>query len=74
MYRQQNAGQNQNLMTANKTSEHGAKFKYLSVTVTNQDYIHEEARSIAISGNTCYHSVHNHPSSHLLSKNAKKKT
>jgi len=38
-------------------------------TVTNQSCIHEEIKSRLVSGNACYHSVHNLLSSHLLSKN-----
>jgi hypothetical protein len=34
-----NAGQNHNLMTANKTLENVAKFKYAAMRVKNQNYI-----------------------------------
>jgi hypothetical protein len=37
MYHHQNAGQNQNMMTANKTFENVEKFRYLGMTVTNQN-------------------------------------
>jgi hypothetical protein len=41
------------------------------MTVTNQNFIQEEIKRGLNSGNTCYHSVHNLLSSHLLSKNVK---
>jgi hypothetical protein len=40
-------------------------------TVTNQNLIQEEIKGRLNSGNTCYHSVQNHLSSRLLSKNLK---
>jgi hypothetical protein len=57
----QNAGQNNNLMTANKSSENVAKYKHLC--------IHEEIKSRLSMENACYYSVQNLLSSHLLSKN-----
>jgi hypothetical protein len=41
----------------------------MGTMVTNQDSIQEEIKNRLNSGNTCYLSVHNLLSSHLLSKN-----
>jgi hypothetical protein len=60
--RHQNAGQNHNLKTGDRSFENVAQFKYLGTIVTNQNLIQEEI-------NACYHSVQNLLSSHLLSKN-----
>jgi hypothetical protein len=64
----QNAGQN-DMMIANGSFENVAQFKYLGMTVTKQNLIHEEIKRKLNSGNVCYHSVQNLLSSHLLSKN-----
>jgi len=45
------------------------KFKYLGTTSKNQNYVHEEIKSILKSGNSYCHSVQNLLSSSLLSKN-----
>jgi hypothetical protein len=50
-----------------------AKFKYLGLTLTDQNCILEEIRSRLNSGNACYHAVQNLLSSRLLSRNAKMK-
>jgi hypothetical protein len=45
------------------------KFKYLGMTVTNQNFIQKEINRRLNLGNSCYHSVQNLLSSHLLFKN-----
>jgi hypothetical protein len=40
--RHQNAGQNQDIKTANRCFENLSQFKYLGTTVTNQNLIQEE--------------------------------
>jgi len=49
------------------------ELKYLGTTLTNQNSIAEEIKSILRSGNACYDSVQNLLSSRLLSKNLKTK-
>jgi hypothetical protein len=71
MSHHQNAGQNHDIKIAKSSVENVAKFKYLGMTVTNQNLIHEEIKSTVNSDNACYHSVQNLLSSHLLSKNIK---
>jgi hypothetical protein len=48
-----------------------AKLKDLGITLTDQNYMHEEIKSRLNSGNTCYHSVQCLLSSRLLSRNLK---
>jgi hypothetical protein len=55
----QNAGQNRNIKTANKLFQNVSEFKYLGMTVTNQNLIQEETKRSLNSGNACYHSVQN---------------
>jgi hypothetical protein len=71
MFHYQNAEQNHNIKIANTVFENMAKFKYLGLTVTNQNLIHEEIKSRLNSVNFCYHSVQNLSSCHLLSKDIK---
>jgi hypothetical protein len=45
MSRHQNAGQDHNMKTANRSFENVAKIKYLGATVTNQKLIHGKLRA-----------------------------
>jgi hypothetical protein len=67
----QNAGQNRDIKIANSSIENMSQFKYLGITVTNQNSSPEEIQRRLNSGNVCYHSVQNLQSSRLLSKNLK---
>jgi hypothetical protein len=69
----QNAGQNNNLPTASKSFENMTKFKFLGITVTTGNSIHEEIKSRLNSGNAYCHSIQNLLFSCLLSKSLKKK-
>jgi hypothetical protein len=71
MSRHPNSGQNQNISIANESFENVAKFKYLGMTLTNQNDIHDEIKSRLNPGNACYHSVQNLLSSHLISRKLK---
>jgi len=53
------------------TFERVEEFKYLGITLTNQNSIPEEIKIRLRSGNACYNSVQNLLSSRLLSKNLK---
>jgi hypothetical protein len=68
----QNADQKYDIKIANKSFENATLFKYMGITVTNQNLIQEEIKMRPNFGNACYHSVQQSPlSSRLLSKNVK---
>jgi hypothetical protein len=69
--RHPNSGQNQNKRIASESFEKVAKFKYSGMTLTNQYDIHDEIKIRLNLGNSCYYSVQNLLSSHLISKNLK---
>jgi hypothetical protein len=51
MSRHPNPGQNQNIRIANESFENVAKFRYLGMTLTNQNDVHDEIKSRLNSGN-----------------------
>jgi hypothetical protein len=63
--RYQNVGQNRDIKIANRSFGNVSQFKYLGMTVTNQNLIQEEIERLN-SGNACYHSMQNLLSSRLL--------
>jgi hypothetical protein len=67
----QNAGQNQDITTANRSFENVSQLKYLGMTVINKNLIQEEIKRRLNSGNACYHSLQNLLSFRLLSKELK---
>jgi hypothetical protein len=66
--RHQNARQNQDTKTANRSFENVSQFKYVGTTITNQNLFQEEIKRRLNAGNVCYHSVQNLLSPRLLSK------
>ena len=71
MSRDQNAGQSHSINIDNSSSERAEEFKYLGMTITNQNSVQEEIKGRLKSGNVCYYSVQNLLSPSLLSKNIK---
>jgi hypothetical protein len=51
--RDQNAGQNREIKIENRSFETVSQFKYLGMTVINQNLIQEEIKRRLISGNAC---------------------
>jgi hypothetical protein len=68
MFHHQNAGQNHNVLTANKSFENVTKFKHLGITVTNQNCFYKEIKRRLNLGSACHNSVQNLLSSHLMLK------
>ena len=66
--RDKNAGWSRNIKTDNSSFERVEEFKYLGITIPNQNLIQEKIKSILKSGNAFYHLVQNLLSSSLLSK------
>jgi hypothetical protein len=60
-----NSGQNQ-IMITNELFKNVAKVKYLGMTLTNQNDVHDEIKSGLNSGNACYYSIQNILSSCLV--------
>jgi hypothetical protein len=54
-----NAEQIHDIKTASRSFENVAQFRYLGMTVTNQNLIQQEIKGRLNSGNACYHSVQN---------------
>jgi hypothetical protein len=67
----QNVGQNRDKKLVNRLFENVLQFRYLGITVTNQNLIQEKIKRRINPGNICYHSVQNLLSSRLLSRNLK---
>jgi hypothetical protein len=59
LFHRQNAGQNHEIKIANRRFENVAHFRYLGMTVINQNLIHGEIKRRLKSGNACYRSVKN---------------
>jgi hypothetical protein len=71
MYRNQSAGRRHIIELDNSSFERVEEFKYLGITLSNQNPIQEEIKSGLKSGNACYYSVQNLLSSDVLPKNLK---
>src|SRR5215469_12814026 len=68
MSREGNAGRGHSVKIDNSAIERVEEFKYLGVTLTDQNSIQEEIKSRLNLGNACYHLVQNLLSSRLLPK------
>jgi len=71
MSRDQNAGRTHSIKNDNSSFKMLDDFKYLGITLTNQNSIQKEIKNRLKLGNACYHSVQNLLSSSLLYKNLK---
>jgi hypothetical protein len=65
----QNTDKNRDIKIENRFLKNVAQFRYLRMTVRNQNLIQEEIKSRLNSSNACYRSVQNLLSSSLMSKN-----
>lgn len=59
MSRDRRAGQSNSVKIGNKSFEGVEQFRYMEITLTNQNFIHEEITSRLESGNACCHPVQN---------------
>jgi hypothetical protein len=73
MSRSQKTGQKYSIKIANRSFDDVAKFKYLRMTIIDQNCMHEGIKSRLNSGNICCHSVQCLVSSRLLSRDLKVK-
>jgi len=71
MSRDRNAGRGRSVKIDNTSIEGVEEFKYLGMTLTDQNSIQEEIKSRLKLGNACYHSVQNLLSSRSLSQKLK---
>jgi hypothetical protein len=69
--RRQNIGQNHDIKIADRCFENVEQFRYLGMTISNQNLIQEEMNRRMSSGKACYHSVQSLLSSRPLPKNIK---
>ena len=65
--RHQNVIQNQNIVIGNLSFENAETFRYLGVTVTNTNDVHEKIKRRINMGHACYYSPEKILSSRLLS-------
>ena len=59
MFRDRNAGRGHSVKVDNSSIERLEEFKYLGMTLTDQNSIQEEIKSRLNLGNACYYSVQN---------------
>jgi ribosomal protein S2 len=53
----ENVGQNHDIKIANRCFENVAQFRYLGMTLTNQNLLQEEIKRKLNLGNACYNSI-----------------
>jgi hypothetical protein len=71
MSRDQNAGQNSNILIGSKFFGNVKQFKYLGTTIPNENSSHKEIKNRLKSENVRYHSMQNPLPSSLLIRNVK---